>query len=54
MTDRSERDHAVQLAFASAKLLEIATTIRQLEGLPVDFGLARQLSEVLKRIEESL
>lgn len=35
-------------------LQNIAADIRSLEGFPVDFGLARQLSALLKRIEESV
>jgi hypothetical protein len=38
---------------AAIKLYEIAKTIHELEGMPVDYGLARELSSVLKRIEES-
>lgn len=39
---------------AKAILFDIAKKIRSLEGMPVDFGLARQLSATLKRIEESV
>jgi hypothetical protein len=35
-------------------LNEISALIRKLEGLPVDFGLARELSSVLHRIEGSV
>ena len=39
---------------AKEKLLDIAELIRSLEGLPVDYGLARHLTETLKRIEGSV
>ena len=39
---------------ARKKLLEIAMLIRELEGLPVDFGLARRLAVALRYIEGSV
>lgn len=49
----SREDHDKQNSVDSAqeKLSEIARLIRDLEGLPVDFRLARQLTEVLNGIE---
>ena len=50
MADGTEQE----VGQARKKLLEIAMLIRELEGLPVDFGLARRLTEVLRYIEGSV
>lgn len=50
----AEPTHEEQVDRAQRKLYEIARLIRELEGLPVDFGLARKLTEVLHRIEGSV
>jgi hypothetical protein len=47
-----ERHQKVEIA--KQKLREIAALISSLEGLPVDFGLARRLAEVCREIKESV